>query len=63
MGRDDFYDDVPQTFIRDVEFFGPKSLAYAHWIEGWEQAAVEAYCEAEEMKQRCLVEHQRRYAQ
>ncbi len=60
MGREDFYSDYPQSYIHYVQFFGPKSLAYAHWIEGWEMAAVEAHCEAEEMKQRCLLAFQQK---
>ena len=60
MGREDFYSDYPQSYIHYVQFFSPKSLAYVHWIEGWEQAAVEAYCEAEEMKQRCLLAFQQK---
>lgn len=60
MGREDFYSDHSQNYIHYVQFFGPKSLAYAHWIEGWEMAAVETYCEAEEMKQRCLLAFQQK---
>ena len=60
MGEQAFYEDYPQTIIRDQEFFGPKSLAYAHWIEGWEMAAVEAYSRIMEEKQKWLVEQAKR---
>ena len=60
MGREDFLAGDSQSLIHYEQFFGPKSLAYAHWIEGWEMAAVETYCEAEEMKQRCLLAFQQK---
>lgn len=60
MGEQAFYEDYPQTIIRDQEFFGPKSQAYTHWIEGWEMAAVEAYSRMMEEKQKWLVEQAKR---
>lgn len=58
MGEDDFYDDLPQS--AGAHFWGPSSLALQHWIEGWERAAVVAYCEREEMKDKWLVEQFKR---
>lgn len=44
MGAQDFANGDNQTIIHHQHFFGPKSLAYQHWIEGWERAALESYC-------------------
>lgn len=60
MGEQAFYEDYPQTIIRDQEFFAPKSLAYGHWIEGWEMAAVETYSRMMEEKQKWLIEQAKR---
>lgn len=60
MGREDFLAGDSQSLIHYEQFFGPKSLAYAHWIEGWEMAAVEAYSRMMEEKQKWLVEQAKR---
>ena len=58
MGHDDFFDDCPQSWASHFFFFF--SLAYQHWIEGWEQAQVEAYSAMQEEKAKWLVEQQKR---
>lgn len=58
MGEDDFYGDLPQS--EGQRCFEPNSLALQHWVEGWERAAVVAYCEREAMKDKWLVEQFKR---
>lgn len=58
MGYEDFFCDCPQSWAS--HFFGPTSLAYQHWIEGWEQAQVEAYSAMQEEKAKWIVEQEKR---
>lgn len=59
MGEGDFYDDLPQS--AGLKCWAPNSLALRHWVEGWERAAVVAFCEREAMKDQWMVEQFKRY--
>lgn len=43
MGRDDFEKGQPQSY--GLRCWGPGTLALKHWLEGWEQAELEAHCD------------------
>lgn len=58
MGEDDFYDDRPQSF--GLRCWGPNSLALRHWVEGWERAQLEAWCDERAMKDTWAVEQFKR---
>ena len=58
MGYKDFFCNCPQSWAS--HFFGPTSLAYQHWIEGWEIAQLEAYCAMMAEKTKWIVEQEKR---
>lgn len=43
MGRDDFAQGQPQSY--GLRCWGSNSLALKRWLEGWEQAELDAYCD------------------
>jgi hypothetical protein len=54
IGEDDFYSDVPQS--AGQIYFAPNSLALRHWVEGWERAQIDAWCDEQAMKDTWAVE-------
>ena len=58
MGRDDFAQGQPQSY--GLRCWWPNSLALKHWLEGWEQAELEAYCDEMAEKDTWLVEQFKR---
>lgn len=53
MGRDDFAQGQSQSY--GLRCWWPNSLALKHWLEGWEQAELDAYCDEMAEKDNWLV--------
>jgi len=53
MGRDDFEEGRAQSY--GLRCWGPNTLALKRWLEGWEQAELEAYCDTMAEKDQWLV--------
>jgi hypothetical protein len=54
MGAGDFSAGCLQSEGR--KFWGPNSLALQHWVEGWERAQIDAWCDEAAMKDTWAVE-------
>lgn len=58
MGRDDFEEGRAQSY--GLRCWCPNSLALKRWLEGWEQAELDAYCDEMAEKDKWLVEQFKR---
>lgn len=58
MGADDFSTGCLQW--EGLKFWGLNSLALQHWVEGWERAQLDAWCDEAAMRDTWAVEQFKR---